>query len=76
MTKSFSIPKSLGMHRRLNNGSWLKREVHVRFCEGLGGRFFRSAHPKLLGPVEWTYYCLNVILDISHFTLHSRRRFS
>ena len=42
----------------------MSREVHVRFCEGLGVRFPRATHPKLRGPRKWTCFHLYVILDI------------
>ena len=33
---------------RLDNKSRMSREVHVRFCEGLGVRFPRAAHLVIL----------------------------
>ena len=40
------------------------REDHVRFCEGPRVQLPRPTHPKLMGPVKWTYFYLYVILDI------------
>ncbi len=37
-----SFHGSLALGLRLNNGSRMSCEVHVRFCEGLAGRFRRS----------------------------------
>jgi hypothetical protein len=35
------------MVNRLPNGSRMNREVHVRFCEGLGVKLPWSTHPRL-----------------------------
>jgi len=44
----------------------MNREVHVRFCEGLGVQFPRSTHPYIWTDEGWLY--LAVVLD-----LYSRR---
>jgi len=48
----------------LDDGSRMIREDHVRFCEGPRVQLPRPTHPKLMGPVKWTYFYLYVILDI------------
>ncbi len=48
---------------RLDNGSRMSREVHVRFCEGLGVRLPR-AHLRLRGALKWQFFYLSVLLDI------------
>jgi putative transposase len=53
MTKSYGISKD--MFRRLNNGSRMSREVHVRFCEGPGVKFPRSTHPYVPTDEGWLY---------------------
>ena len=40
----------------------MSREVHVRFCEGLGVQFPRSTHPYIATLEGWLY--LVVILDL------------
>ncbi len=34
---------------RLNDGSRMNGDVHVRFCEGLGVKFPRATHPAMTG---------------------------
>ena len=43
------------MLRRLNNGSRMSREVHVRFCEGLGVKLPRPTHPYVPTDEGWLY---------------------
>lgn len=50
------------MLRRLNNGSRMSREVHVRFCEGLGVKFPRPTHPYVWTEEGWVY--LAVVIDL------------
>jgi transposase InsO family protein len=45
----------------LNNGSRMSREVHVRFCEGLGVQIPRSTHPYIRIKTGFVY--LAAILD-------------
>lgn len=47
---------------RLDDGSRMSREAHVRFCEGLGGKFPWSTHPYLHTEEGWLY--LAVIIDL------------
>jgi putative transposase len=45
------------MLHRLNNGSRMSREVHVRFCEGLGVKLPRSTHPYVKLEKGFAYFC-------------------
>ena len=49
---------------RLDDGSRMSREAHVRFCEGLGVKFPWSTHPYLPAAVRGQYYYLYLIEDI------------
>lgn len=42
----------------------MNREVHVRFCEGLGVRFPRATHPYLPGPIAGMFFFLHLMLDV------------
>jgi len=37
---------SLGLALRLNDGSRMSGDVHVRICESLGVKFPRATHPR------------------------------
>jgi hypothetical protein len=36
-----------GYCQRLDNGSWMSRDVHVQVCEGLGVQFTRATHRNI-----------------------------
>jgi putative transposase len=64
---SFRKPSGIGnwdVYQRLDDGSRMSREAHVRFCEGPWVKSPWSTHPKLRGPLKWSYFHLYVILDI------------
>ncbi|BBF77788.1 mobile element protein [Acinetobacter ursingii] len=50
------------VYHRLDNGSRMNREVHVRFCEGLRVKFPWSTHPYIRTKQGWLYLC--VMLDL------------
>ena len=47
---------------RLNNGSRMSREVHVRFCDGLGVKLLRSTHPYIRLNNGFAYLC--AVIDL------------
>ncbi len=49
------------MYRRLDNGSRMSREAHVRFCEGPQVRFLRSTHPFI--PMAKGFVYLVAVMD-------------
>jgi len=48
--------------QRLDDGSRMSREAHVRFCEGPQVKFLRSTHPYLWTDEGWLY--LAIVLDL------------
>src|SRR4051795_1139104 len=44
-----------GLWRRLDDGSRMSREVHVRFCERLEVKPLRPTHPYIRVKGRWTY---------------------
>src|SRR3954468_21215791 len=44
-----------GLWRRLDDGSRMSREVHVRFCERLEVKPLRPTHPYIRMKGRWTY---------------------
>lgn len=47
---------------RLDDGSRMSREVHVRFCEGPQVKFLRSTHPYI--PMARGFLYLTAIIDV------------
>ena len=58
---------SLDIFLRLDNGSRMNREVHVRFCEGLGVQLSRSTHPYVWTDEGWFY--LAGVMDLCGRTI-------
>ena len=50
------------MFLRLDDGSRMSREAHVRFCEGLQVKSLRSTHPYIRTYEGWLY--LAVVIDL------------
>ena len=62
---SHQLPLCIGkwdVSPRLDDGSRMSREAHVRFCEGLGVKIPRPTHPYLATDEGWLY--LAVVLDL------------
>jgi len=55
---SFLTPSGIGswdVYPRLDDGSRMSREAHVRFCEGPWVKLPRSTHPYVKIRGEWVY---------------------
>ena len=58
LRQSFRMPSCIGnwdAYQRLDDGSRMSREAHVRFCEGLRVKLPRSTHPYIPTGEGWLY---------------------